>query len=171
MSEQGGPERSESDIELEREIRHGRKFTLQEAIGRLAGPGAMKGESPVARLHQAEIEIGNWLRCNVQEAGGALAPILHRYIQGSELLLNNFEHPFAVLTEYCQQVLRSEYLLHELVRDADAEWGRTMGERPHFNEKDAPVHPDDPYTLESVRNVLTGIVQRLAQEQPPAAER
>jgi len=35
--------------ELEREIRQGRKFSLEEAIGRLAGPGAMKGESPIAR--------------------------------------------------------------------------------------------------------------------------
>ena len=32
--------RSEEDAELEREIREGRKFTLAEAIGRLAGPGA-----------------------------------------------------------------------------------------------------------------------------------
>jgi hypothetical protein len=43
---------SESDAELEREIRQERKFTLAEAIGRLAGPGAMKGESPVTRLQQ-----------------------------------------------------------------------------------------------------------------------
>jgi hypothetical protein len=41
---------SEADAELEREIRKDRKFTLAEAIGRLAGPGAMKGESPVARM-------------------------------------------------------------------------------------------------------------------------
>ena len=42
-------QRSKADAELEREIREGRKFTLAEAIGRLAGPGA--GE--------AEGEIGN----------------------------------------------------------------------------------------------------------------
>jgi hypothetical protein len=40
--------RAEPDVELEREIRKGRKFTLAEAIGRLAGAGALKGESPVA---------------------------------------------------------------------------------------------------------------------------
>ncbi len=39
---------SEADAELEREIRNSRKFTLAEAIGRLAGPGATKGESPIA---------------------------------------------------------------------------------------------------------------------------
>ncbi len=55
MSNHEDPQRSEADAELEREIRKGRKFTLEEAIGRLAGPGAMKGESPVARMQQAEI--------------------------------------------------------------------------------------------------------------------
>src|SRR6476469_612637 len=39
---------SEADAELEREIRAERKFTLAEAIGRMAGPGAMKGVSPVS---------------------------------------------------------------------------------------------------------------------------
>jgi hypothetical protein len=41
--------RSEADAELEREIRKERKFTLAEGIGRLAGPGSMKGTSPVSR--------------------------------------------------------------------------------------------------------------------------
>ena len=57
MSDREDKPRSEADAELEREIRKGRKFTIAEAIGRLAGPGAMKGESPVARMQQAEIEI------------------------------------------------------------------------------------------------------------------
>ena len=57
MSDDKQPQqRSHADAELEREIREGRKFTLEEAIGRLAGPGAMKGESPVARMQQAEVE-------------------------------------------------------------------------------------------------------------------
>jgi hypothetical protein len=42
------PERStEADADLQREIRAERKFTLAEAIGRMAGPGMMKGVSPV----------------------------------------------------------------------------------------------------------------------------
>jgi hypothetical protein len=57
MSNNKDKQRSEADAELEREIRKERKFTLAEAIGRLAGPGAMKGESPVTRMQQAEIEI------------------------------------------------------------------------------------------------------------------
>jgi hypothetical protein len=61
MSDNQDRQGSEADAELEREIRKERKFTLAEAIGRLAGPGAMKGESPVARMQQAEIEIEYWL--------------------------------------------------------------------------------------------------------------
>ena len=45
MSDQQDKQRSESDAELEREIRQEHKFTLAEAIGRMAGPGAMKAES------------------------------------------------------------------------------------------------------------------------------
>jgi hypothetical protein len=112
-------------------------------------------------LQQAEVEIGSWLRTHLADAGGALEVVLHRYVKGSELLLSNYEHPLAVLAGCCQQVLESDYLLAELVRDADMEWGRTMGERPHFERDGAPHHPDDPYTVESVRNVLSGLLKEL----------
>jgi len=62
MSDNQDTQVSESDAELEREIRQERKFTFAEAIGRLAGPGAMKGESPVTRLQQAEAQLESWLR-------------------------------------------------------------------------------------------------------------
>jgi len=154
--------RSEADAELEREILKERKFTLAEAIGRMAGPGAMKGESPIPRMQQAEIEIESWLRRHLPDSGGTLQVVLHRTVKGSELLLKNFDQPLVVLARFCQQVLDSDYRLEELVREADAEWGRVMGERPFFEREGAPPHPDDPYTVESVRNALTGILQQLA---------
>jgi hypothetical protein len=45
MSDEQDKQRSEPDAALEREIREGRKFTAQEALGRMIGPGAMKGGS------------------------------------------------------------------------------------------------------------------------------
>src|SRR3954447_16406603 len=102
MSDNQDTHGSESDAELEREIRKERKFTLEEAIGRLAGPGAMKGESPVTRMQQAEVEIGSWLRSHLADAGGALPVVLHRQVKGSELLLNNFDQPLVVLAGYCR---------------------------------------------------------------------
>jgi len=97
MSDNQDTQVSESDAELEREIRKERKFTLAEAIGRLAGPGAMKGESPVTRLQQAEAQIESWLRSHLADAGGALRVVLYRHVKGSELLLNNFDQPLVVL--------------------------------------------------------------------------
>jgi hypothetical protein len=156
--------RSEADAELEREIRADRKFTLEEAIGRLAGPGAMKGESPVTRLQQAETEIGTWLRLHLHDAGCALEVVLHQRVRGSELLLNNFDQPLVVLASYCQRVLGSDYMLAELVRDADVQWGRAMDERPFFDTAGAAPRPGDPYTVESVRRQLGELLDELARE-------
>jgi hypothetical protein len=163
MSDKPETQRSETDAEIEREILKGRKFTLAEAIGRLAGPGAMKGESPITRMEQAQIEIESWLRDHLVDAGGALPVVLNRYVKGSELLLNNFDRPLVVLADYCKRVLDSDYLLKELVRDADIEWGRVMGERPHFESEGSPPDPEDPYTVESVRSALTGLLKQLAE--------
>jgi hypothetical protein len=40
-----------------------------------------------------------------------------------------------------------------------------MGERPHFEREGSPRHPDDPYTVESVRNALSRLLQQLAVTQ------
>jgi hypothetical protein len=162
MSDKQKTQRSEADAELEREILKGRKFTLAEAIGRLAGPGAMKGESPIARLEQAGVEIETWLRLHLADAAGGLQVVLLRRVKGSELLLNNFEQPLLVLASYCQRILGSDYLLQELVREADIEWGRVFGERPYFEKEGSPAHADDPYTVDSVRNTLSGLLKQLA---------
>lgn len=162
MSDQPETAKSEADAELEREIRQGREFSLADAIGRLAGPGAMKGVSPVARMRQAEIEIESWLRRGLTDAAGGLQVVLLRRVAGSELLLNNHDQPLIVLAGYCQRILGSEYDLKELVREADIEWGRTFEERPFFEKEGATAHPDDPYTVESVRSALSGLIARLA---------
>ena len=162
MSDDKQPkQRSEADAELEREIREDRKFTLEEAIMRLAGPGMMKGESPVSRKEQSEAKIESYVRHHLLDAGGALPLVLVRHVNNSELFLTNFEQPFVVLASYIQQVLDSDYLLAELVRAADAEWGRLLGERPFFEREGSLPHPDDPYTVESVRITLTQLLEKL----------
>jgi hypothetical protein len=162
MSDDQESQRSDADAELEREIRKGRKFTLAEAVGRLAGPGAMKGESPIARMQQAGVEIETWLRHHLADAGGALQVVLLRHVKESELLLNNFDQPLSVLASCCQRILGSDYLLKELVRSADIEWGRVFGERPYFEKEGSAPHPDDPYTIDSVRNTVSGLLKELA---------
>src|SRR5262245_56985867 len=118
MSDKENKQRSEADAELEREIRKGRKFSLAEAIGRLAGPGAMKGASPVSRKQQAAFEIGNWLLQHLPPGNSELQVVLSRWVEGSDLLLKDFQQPLAVLAAYCHQLLDSDCLLKELVREA-----------------------------------------------------
>jgi hypothetical protein len=161
MSENSDKQRSEADAELEREIRKGRKFTLSEAIGRMAGPGAMKGVSPVTRKDQAAVEIENWLELHFPAGEGELQVVLLRGVKGSALLLDNYEHPLDVLASYCQRILSSDYLLQELVRQADIEWGQVRGERPFFEIEGSPPHPDDPYTFASVCKTLAGLIEQL----------
>ena len=88
--------------------------------------------------------------------------MLHRVVKASELLLKNYDRPLVVLAGCCQRILDSDYLLEELVRDADIEWGRVMDERPYFVKEGSPRHPDDPYTGESVRLALSGLLEQLA---------
>jgi hypothetical protein len=150
---------SEADAELERQIRAERKFSLSEAIGRMAGPGAMKGESPVDRKQQAVAEIQEYISRHLTDAAGVLSGVLLRQVKESELLLKGYEQPLVALAGYVRLVLGSEYALKELVRAADVEWGQVFGERPRLDIDGCPPAPDDPYTLESVRNALTHLVE------------
>jgi hypothetical protein len=162
MSEDHPERLTEADAELQREIRAERPFTLAEAIGRMAGPGSMKGASPVAGMQQAAAEIQECLDRNFGSTSSPLAGVLFRWVKESELLLHGFDKPLVVLAEFVRKVLNSEYLLKELVRQADVEWGRMTDERPHFEQEGRPPDPDDPYTLESVRTALTRLAGRLA---------
>ena len=87
-------------------------------------------------------------------------------MKNSELLLANLDQPLVVLAGYIRQVLDSDYLLSELVREADTEWGRLLGERPYFEKENSPPHPDDPYTIVSVRNSLSQLMAKLAAGEP-----
>jgi hypothetical protein len=162
MSDEPKNQRSLADAELEREIRKERTFSIEEAIGRMAGPGSMKGASPITRKQQAEAEIDNWLRLHLPVGVDILQVVLLRQIGQSETLISGYDQPLVVLGGYCQRLIGSEPLLSELVREADVEWGRVFDERPHFDQQGSPPHPDDPYTIESVRNVLCGVVKELA---------
>jgi hypothetical protein len=162
MGNRRNPGRSESDAQIEREIRQGRKFALGDAISRATGPGVMKGGSPVSRVRQAEVEVEMWLRSHLADAGGPLEVVLRRCVATSEHMLENLEQPLVVLAACCRRMLESEAVLEEFVRDVDLEWGRMMGERPHFEKHGTPAHADDPYTIELVRNAVSRVLERLA---------
>src|SRR5262245_59409441 len=159
MGETKQPSPSDDAAAIEREIRLGRTFSLSDAIGRMGGEGTLKGASPVPPIQQTEAAIANYLRAHLYDAGGVLAQVVLRHIRMSEILVENFDQPAIVLAGYVNRVLESEALLKDLVRDADVEWGRILGDRPHFEREGHPADPDDPYTLASVRNALLQLAQ------------
>ena len=160
MSETKQPPGSASPADIEREIRRGRKFSVSDAIGRLGGGGMLKGASPVPPMQQTEAAIANYLGSHLDDPGGVLAQVMLRYVKASEILIENFDQPAVVLARYVNQVLNSETMLKDLVREADVEQARMLGERPQFEREGRPPDPDDPYTVASVRTALTRLLQK-----------
>jgi hypothetical protein len=159
------PKKPESDSEsTESLIRRDRKFTLAEAVGREAA-GAMSGASPVARAEQVLLEIEQILESRLVDSPGSLArTILARLKIEPPLLARHFDRPVGALEEFLGATLGSGSLLTSLVRDTDARWGRDYGERPHFETEGKPPHPDDPYTLQGVRDLLEDLLESLGED-------
>jgi hypothetical protein len=150
---------SSDDAEaIEREIRSSRKFSMSDAIGQMGGQGMLKGASPVPPIEQTALSIANYLDAHLEDAGGVLAQVVLRRIKASDILIAHFDQPAAVLAEYVSRVLNTEMLLQDLVREVDAEWGRALGERPHFDREGRAPDPNDPYTLASVSKALAQLV-------------
>lgn len=148
----------------EREIRQGRSFSLAEGIGRLAGPGGMKGGSPASRVQAAQGEVDRLVRRLLPDHVGVLARVLVREAGASRELLDRVEQPADGLRAFLAALLASEALLAEFVRMVDMEWGQVVGERPRFELDGAPPQHDDPYTIAAVRGKLA----RLAADLPAA---
>jgi hypothetical protein len=164
MSEKPNPNSSDNNEEIEREMRIHRRFSLNDAIGQASGGDFMKGGSPVTRKRQAELEVEEYLRCHLVDPGGVLRIVMLRRL-GESLINADYDRPLAALAEYIPGVLTSEHLLAELVREADAEWGRVLGERPYFQAPDRPPHPDDPYTIDSVCLALLRLREALTSSE------
>ena len=161
MNDDREDQRRKTDDDIEREICKGRKLTARDLMARLAGPGAMKGASPVSPVQQAETEIGNWLGSNLQDDAGQLTLVLRRQLKGSRLLLDSLDRPLDALTAYLRRLIATDEMLKEVVREADVEWGRSMDERPHFEREGSPPDRDDPYTVEHVRQALVDALRKL----------
>lgn len=149
-----GPGRD--DLPPEDEIRRGRPFDLTEAIGR-AGAGALKGASPVARSRQLVLGIRRLLEDRLPDPEGSLTrTILARLEADPPLLAGHADDPPGAVAAFVDRILGTPGALADLVRDADARWGRDYAERPHF-ERGGPPHPDDPYTEAGVRALLESL--------------
>ena len=162
MNAEQKPEERRVESDVEQETLWGRKFSLTEAIARLAGGGLLKGDSPVPGKRQAEFKVEQYLEQNLIDSAGALETVLLRRVRDSEIFLTRgHEKPlttFAVMTEH---LLNSEKLLRDFVAEVDREWGRFYRERPRLERPGVEPEEDDPYTVSSVRSTLTGLLDKL----------
>src|SRR5262249_42991401 len=109
--------------------------------------------------------IATYLHAHLQDAGGVLAEVVLRAMRTSDVLLQHVHQPMVVVVRDVTQVLQSDMLLKDLVREADAAWGRAYDERPYFERAGQPSHPADPYTLASVHDALRQLVERATRDE------
>ncbi|APB33742.1 hypothetical protein GlitD10_1421 [Gloeomargarita lithophora Alchichica-D10] len=139
---------------IQREIRAGRPFSLAAVIAQ-EGSTFLQGESPVPPLIQARIVVNLYIKNQLVDAAGALKAVLQQWVNGDEQHLSkHLNHPLNALVERLGTLLNNPFLLTELVREVDCEWGRIYGQKPYFQKPGQPPHPDDPYTDASVRAQL-----------------
>jgi len=144
---------------LEEKIRRERKFSLSEAVGRQAA-GTMKGASPVPLWRQILLDIQSLLEARLYDPEGCLRTSIKEHLKSTlPVAADPRQSAEDALTAFLQQTLASPTALADLVRRADVHWGRQYGEKPHFNLDGEPSHPDDPYTLDSVRATLESLLQ------------
>ena len=145
----------------EQEIRRGRKFNLTEAIGREAA-GALKGASPVAPTDQLLMDIENLLELGLFDHDGSLIRVIMARLKTNPALLDRHHSDApSALKEFFAGILSATPSVDNLVRQADARWGRDFQERPMFNSPERSPHPDDPYTRESVQNQIEEFLRNL----------
>lgn len=161
MSDEDSEER---DREIERDARRGRKFTLADVIGR-EGASFFRGESPVPRLQRAIAGLCMFIDEHVEDSSGALRAVLQRRVKHSETIVGkHFDDPLVALEIIVERILSKDAWFYEFVRQVDAEWGRIMLERPHFQQPGEEPHPDDEHTHEEVRAELQGLLDKLREE-------
>jgi hypothetical protein len=146
---------------IEREARQGRELTMADAVGR-EGAGWFKGESPVPMLAQATAGLCTFIDRHVRDTGGALRAVLKRRVKTGETIVGeHFDDPLVALELIVAQVLGKEAWFYAFVLEVDAEWGRIMLERPHFQRPGEEPDPEDEHTHESVRAALEALLRRL----------
>ncbi|MGD1859364.1 MAG: hypothetical protein ACFB0E_05255 [Leptolyngbyaceae cyanobacterium] len=148
----------DADRALEQEIRQNRKFSVAAAIAQ-EGSDFLKGESLVPPLVRVKNELIVFIRNHLSDPEGALQAILLDDIQADDVVCSRyFEAPLQALIELVQPLVTQEAALWAFVRRVDMRWGQLYGERPHFEVPGQPPHPDDQYTVTSVRSQLQDLL-------------
>jgi hypothetical protein len=162
MNKEEESEERAGEPDVQQDTLWGRKFSLTEAIARLAGGGLLKGDSPVPGMRQAEFKVEQYLEQNLIDSAGALETVLLRRVRDSELFLKRgHERPLTTLAVMIEHLLSSDQLLRDFVTEVDREWGRVYRQKPRLEKPGTDPEDDDPYTISSVRRTLTNLLDNL----------
>jgi hypothetical protein len=158
---------SDSELEanqaIEQEILQGRKYSLADAISQEGGD-FLKGESPIPKLVQVKSAIKHFINLHLSDSAGALQATLLTTVQSDDVICSrHFDTPLQALTEMLHPLIAHDVQLREFVRQVDMRWGQMYDERPHFERPGHPPHPDDEYTIESVRSQLQALMTAVQQ--------
>ena len=150
--------------QIKRDVIKGRKFSVADLIA-MEGGGFLKGESPVPRLVQVEIEINNYIANHLSDSTGALQMVLQKWVKAEQKILSeNIDSPLNALAQIIQKINTNQELLYELVKQVDFQWGKLTGERPYFQMPGQEAHPDDEYTHESVSLQLKQLLETIDKQ-------
>ena len=157
------PAEDPDDAELEREVRSKRKFSLGEAIAREGGM-SFKGVDAVPPHKQAQTRISQFIRAHVRDNSGALKRHLEVRVTENETLVGtHLGAPLEALRTAVQNILRTDAMLVEFVRQVDQRYGQMYDVRPHFHKAGQDPHPEDEYTHDSVRAALEQLLAAVDQ--------
>jgi hypothetical protein len=138
-----------------KEAQSEQKFSVAGAIGR-AGKGLLKGASPVSPQNQAIKTLEAWVYQNVSDPSGALKSVLIQKIRAIEQ-----QHPKEALASAIKDILSTDFMLREFVRQVDVRWGEIFREKPFFQKEGQEPQAEDEYTFDSVRTELVQILSKL----------
>lgn len=145
-------------VDLQREIRLGRKFSLTEAIGREGG-GFLKGsQAAIPRPLRAVAAIHHWLDQNLSDPNGALLTCLKEWTKNDVRIGQYLDAPLLALRLIVSDILTSPEILYEFSRQVAIEWGHINGERPRFQRPNTAAHGDVAYSHQDVRDLLTKLI-------------
>jgi hypothetical protein len=150
-----------SEEKIEKEAKSQQKFSIAGGIGR-AGKGLLKGASPVAEQDQVVKVLQEWVNQNSSDPSGALKSLLKRKISSSSSLIEqHLDRPKDALAGVIEEILSTESMLRDFVRQVDLRWGEMFQKRPFFQKDGHGPHPEDEYTFDSVRAELTRLLGKL----------
>lgn len=142
-------------------------------------PKAVHLDGTMPPMEQVRLATITLLHAALKDSHGAMHKVLEQDLRQEEALFSAMvrkmgswspeelhAHLCEVLGVLARRALKNDASLEEFTRRVDAMWGVLHDERPHFQTTGAAAHPDDPYTLDSVKQTLSQLAAFAAQHPP-----